>query len=325
LSRMIATGAYAARNIDLIIDTDPGVDDVVALLLALASPQELSIRALTTVAGNVPLEKTSRNARLAREWAGCEDVPVYAGAKKPMMRDPIYAEHIHGMEGLSGVPVYEPMKGLAEGNAIDYLIDILMAARPHSITIAMLGPQTNLALALIREPGIVQGIKEVVVMGGAHLNGGNITPLAEFNLFADPQAAEVVLKSGVKLTYLSLDVTHRMLTSDARLGKIAALNNNASKLVVDILNDCIKADMEHYGIPGGPVHDATVIAYLLKPELFSGRQVNVVVDCSEGPAFGQTVVDGGDGLGAPENAFWVENGDAEGFFELLTERLARLK
>ena len=325
MSLMTATGAHAAEQIDLIIDTDPGADDVVALLFALASPQELNIRALTTVAGNVRLDKTSRNARLAREWAGREEVPVYAGAEKPIMREPIYAENVHGVEGLSGVPIHEPKKGLADGNAIDYLIDTLMAAQPHSITIAMLGPQTNLALALIREPGIVQGIKEVVIMGGAHFNGGNITPLAEFNLFADPQAAGVVLKSGVKLTYLSLDVTHKILTSDARLGKIAALSNNASRLVVDILNDHIKTDMERYGIPGGPVHDATVIAYLLKPQLFSGRNVNVVVDVEEGPAFGQTIVDWGGGFKVPESVFWVENGDAEGFFALLTERLARLK
>lgn len=325
LSVITTTGAHAAQKIDLIIDTDPGADDVVALLFALASPQELNIRALTTVAGNVRLDKTSRNARLAREWAGREEVPVYAGAKKPMMRKPIYAENIHGKEGLSGITVHEPKKGLAEGNAIEYLIDTLMAAEPHSITLAMLGPQTNLALALIQEPEIVRGIKEVVIMGGAHFNGGNITPVAEFNLFADPQAAEVVLKSGVKLTYLPLDLTHKILTSDARLQQIAALNNNASKLVVSILNEYIKADMEHYGIPGGPVHDATVIAYLLKPELFSGREVNVVVDSDDGPSFGQTIVDWHDGLKAPKNAFWVESGDAQGFFDLLAERLARLK
>jgi purine nucleosidase len=325
LSLMTATGAHATQKIDLIIDTDPGADDVVALLFALASPQELNIRALTTVAGNVRLDKTSRNARLAREWAGREEVPVYAGAKKPMMRKPIYAENIHGKEGLSGITVHEPKKGLAEGNAIEFLIDTLMAAEPHSITLAMLGPQTNLALALIQEPEIVRGIKEVVIMGGAHFNGGNITPVAEFNLFADPQAAEVVLKSGVKLTYLPLDLTHKILTSDARLQQIAALNNNASKLVVSILNEYIKTDMVHYGIPGGPVHDATVIAYLLKPQLFSGREVNVVVDSDEGPSFGQTIVDWHDGLKAPKNAFWVESGDAQGFFDLLTERLARLK
>jgi purine nucleosidase len=325
LSVMTATGAKAAEKIDLIIDTDPGADDVVALLFALASPDELNVRALTTVAGNVRLEKTSRNARLAREWAGREEVPVYAGAPKPMMRTPIYAENIHGKEGLSGVAVHEPKKGLEQSNAIEYLIDALMSAKPRSITLAILGPQTNLALALIQEPGIVQGIKEVVIMGGAHFNGGNITPVAEFNLFADPQAAEVVLKSGVKLTYLPLDVTHKILTSEARLKQIAALNNNAGKRVGEILNEYIKGDMEHYGLPGGPVHDASVIAYLLKPELFSGRSVNVVIDSREGPTFGQTIVDWYDTLKAPKNAFWVESGDAQGFFDLLTERLARLK
>ncbi|CAI8815733.1 Pyrimidine-specific ribonucleoside hydrolase RihA [Pseudomonas sp. IT-P12] len=325
LTLMTATSAQAADRIDLVIDTDPGADDVVALLLALASPQELNVLALTTVAGNVRLDKTSRNARLAREWAGREEVPVYAGAPKPLMRTPIYADNIHGKEGMAGVTVYEPQKGLAKGNAVDYLIDTLKTARPHSITIAMLGPQTNLALALIQAPEIVEGIKEVVIMGGAHFNGGNITPVAEFNLFADPQAAEVVLKSGVKLTYLPLDVTHKILTSDARLKQIAALNNEAGKRVGDILNEYIKADMEHYGIPGGPVHDATVIAYLLKPELFSGRSVNVVIDSREGPTFGQTIVDWYDGLKAPKNAVWIESGDAQGFFDLLTHRLARLK
>nr|WP_241664363.1 nucleoside hydrolase [Pseudomonas sp. Sample_10] len=313
------------ERVDLIIDTDPGADDVVALLLALASPQELNILALTTVAGNVRLDKTSRNARLAREWAGREDVPVYAGASRPLMRTPIYAEDIHGKEGLSGVSVYEPKAALAQGNAVAYLIDTLMSASPHSITIAMLGPQTNLALALMQQPAIIQGIKEVVIMGGAHFNGGNITPVAEFNLFADPHAAEVVLNSGMKLTYLSLDATHKILTSDERLKQIAALNNQAGQLVGDILNDYIKADMEHYDIPGGPVHDAAVIAWLLKPQLFSGRAVNVVIDSREGPTFGQTIVDWHDRLKAPKNAFWVDSGDAQGFFNLLTERLGRLK
>lgn len=325
LSVLTAASAQAAEKIDLIIDTDPGADDVVALLFAMASPQELNIRALTTVAGNVRLDKTSRNARLAREWAGREEIPVYAGAPQPLLRTPIYAENIHGKEGISGVTVHEPKKGLAEGNAVDYLIKTLSTAKPHSITIAMLGPQTNLALALTQAPEITQGIKEVVVMGGAHFNGGNITPVAEFNLFADPVAAEIVLKSGVKLTYLPLDVTHKILTSEARLKQIADLNNNASKIVGSILNEYVKGDMEHYGMTGGPVHDATVIGYLLKPELFTGRQANMVVDSREGPTFGQTIVDWYDGLKHDKNVFWVENGDAQGFFDLLAERLARLK
>ncbi|MDH1632485.1 nucleoside hydrolase [Pseudomonas mosselii] len=324
MSALAATSVMAAPR-DLIIDTDPGADDVVALLLAMASPEELKIRAITTVAGNVRLEKTSRNARLAREWAGREEIPVYAGAGRPMVRTPIYAANVHGEEGLTGVKVHEPKKPLANGNAVQYLIDTLGAAEPHSITVAMLGPQTNLALALIQKPEIVNGIKEVVVMGGAHFNGGNITPAAEFNLFADPHAAEVVLASGVKLTYLPLDVTHKVLTSDARLKQLAAVNNNASKLVVDILNAYIKFDMDNYGMPGGPVHDASVIAYLLKPELFKGRQVHMVVDSREGPTFGQTIADWYGVLKQPANVMWIEEGDAQGFFDLLSARLARLK
>ncbi|MFK3794807.1 MULTISPECIES: nucleoside hydrolase [unclassified Pseudomonas] len=325
LAILTSTAAHGAEKRDLIIDTDPGADDVVALLMALASPQELNVLAITTVAGNVRIDKTSRNARLAREWAGREEVPVYAGAGRPLVRTPIYAENIHGKEGLPGIPVHEPKRGLAEGNAVQYLIDTLSKAPPHSITIAMLGPQTNLALALIQAPEITHGIKEVVVMGGAHFNGGNITPVAEFNLYADPDAAKVVLASGVKLTYVPLDVTHKILTSDQRIKNIEGLNNQAGKLVGDILNEYVKGDMVHYGLPGGPVHDASVIAWLLKPELFSGKAINLAIDSREGLTMGQTVADWYDTLGQPKNVFWVENGDAQGFFDLLTQRLARLK
>lgn len=324
MSTIAATGAFAAPR-DLIIDTDPGADDVVALFLAMASPEELKIRAITTVAGNVRLDKTSRNARLAREWAGREDIPVYAGAGRPLVRTPIYAANVHGEEGLTGVAVHEPRQPLANGNAVQYLIDTLDAAEPHSITLAMLGPQTNLALALIQKPEIVKGIKEVVVMGGAHFNGGNITPVAEFNLYADPHAAEVVLASGVKLTYLPLDVTHKIITSDARLKQLAAVGNDASHKVVDILNAYIQYDIDKYGMTGGPVHDATVIAYLLDPGLFSGRQVHMSVDSREGPTFGQTVADWYGVLEQPANVNWIEEGNAQGFFDLLSARLARLK
>ncbi|MEG5263489.1 nucleoside hydrolase [Pseudomonas sp. JDS28PS106] len=325
LAMLTSGAAQAAEKRDLIIDTDPGADDVVALLLALASPEELNVMAITTVAGNVRLDKTSRNARLAREWAGREDVPVYAGAPRPLVRTPIYAENVHGQEGLPGVPVHEPAKGLEQGNAVDYLIRTLSEAKPHSITIAMLGPQTNLALALTQASEITQGIKEVVVMGGAHFNGGNITPVAEFNLYADPHAAQIVLASGVKLTYIPLDVTHKILTSEARLKQIASLGNRAGGLVGDILNEYVKLDMEHYGLPGGPVHDASVMAWLLKPELFSGRQINVAIDSREGLGFGQTVADWYGTLDQPRNVCWIADGDAQGFFDLLTARLARLK
>ena len=298
---------------------------MVALLLAMASPEALNIRAITTVAGNVRLDKTSRNARLAREWAGRDDVPVYAGAARPLVRAPIYAEEVHGEEGLAGVRVHEPWQGLAEGGAVQYLVDTLSKAEPHSITLAMLGPQTNLALALIQKPDIVQGISEVVVMGGAHFNGGNITPVAEFNLYADPHAAAVVLASGAQLTYLPLDVTHKMLTSEGRLKQLAALGNHAGNTVGGILDAYIQHDMALYGLSGGPVHDASVIAYLLKPALFSGRQVHMVVDSREGPTFGQTIVDWYDVLGQSANVLWIQKGDAQGFFDLLSQRLSRLQ
>ncbi len=322
---LLTANAAQASPIELIIDTDPGADDVVALLLAMASPDALNIRAITTVAGNVCLGKTSRNACLAREWGGREDIPVYAGAARPLLRVPVCAADVHGEEGMPGVAVYEPRLGLAAGGAVPYLIDTLGHAEPRSITVAMLGPQTNLALALIQAPDIVRGIKEVVVMGGAHFNGGNITPVAEFNLFADPEAADVVLSSGVTLTYLPLDVTHKVLTSEARLQQLAAVDNGASKRVLDVLNAYITVDMARYGLPGGPVHDASVIAYLLKPELFSGRKIHLQVDSREGPTYGQTIADWHNALGQPANVMWIDSADAQGFFDLLSTRLGRLK
>ena len=309
----------------LIIDTDPGADDVIALLFAMAAPEALEIQALTTVAGNVPLSKTSRNARLACEWAGRPDIPVYAGAERPLRRTPIHAANIHGREGLTGVEVHEPAAPLAEGSAVDYLIRTLRAAPEQSVTLAMLGPQTNLALALEQAPDIVRGLRELVLMAGAHFNGGNITPVAEFNVFADPHAAEaVLLKSGVPITMLPLDVTHKILTSDARIARLRSLGNRAGAIVADILDAYVQHDMQYYGLPGGPVHDATVIAYLLQPSLFKGKQVNVEVDSREGIGFGQTVTDWYGGLKRPANVNWIAEGDAQGFFDLLTQRISRL-
>jgi len=309
----------------LIIDTDPGADDVIALLFAMAAPERLRIEALTTVAGNVPLAKTSRNARLACEWAGRPEIPVYAGAERPLRRTPIYAANIHGKEGLTGVDVYEPAAPLADGHAVDYLVRTLRAAPEKSVTLAMLGPQTNLALALEQAPDIVRGLRELVLMAGAHFNGGNITPVAEFNVFADPHAAEaVLLKSGVPITMLPLDVTHKILTSDERIARLRGLGNRAGAIVADILDAYAPQEMKHYDMPGGPVHDATVTAYLLQPSLFKGRRIHVEVDSREGMGFGQTVTDWYGSLHRTPNVNWIVDGDAQGFFDLLTEHIARL-
>lgn len=308
----------------LIIDTDPGADDMIALLFALAAPESLAIQALTTVAGNVPLAKTSRNARLACEWAGRPELPVYAGAERPLQRTPIYAANIHGREGLTGVAVHDPAVPLAQGSAVDYLVRTLRAAPDKSVTLAMLGPQTNLALALEQAPDIVRGLRELVLMAGAHFNGGNITPVAEFNVFADPHAAEAVLQCGVPITMLPLDVTHKILTSDARIARLRQLGNRAGAIVADILDAYVPQEMAHYGMPGGPVHDATVTAYLLRPELFQGRRIHVEVDSREGMGFGQTVADWHGSLKRPANVQWIVDGDAQGFFDLLTAHIARL-
>jgi purine nucleosidase len=308
----------------LIIDTDPGADDVIALLFAMAAHEVLQIEALTTVAGNVPLAKTARNARLACEWAGRPEIPVYAGADRPLQRTPIYAANIHGKEGLTGVAVYEPAAPLADGHAVDYLIRTLRAAPEKSVTLAMLGPQTNLALALEQAPDIVRGLRELVLMAGAHFNGGNITPVAEFNVFADPHAAEAVLKSGVPITMLPLDVTHKILTSDERIARLRGLGNKAGATVADILDAYAPQEMKHYDMSGGPVHDATVTAYLLKPSLFKGRRIHVEVDSRDGMGFGQTVADWYGSLHRAPNVTWIVEGDAQGFFDLLTAHIARL-
>ncbi|MDH6592728.1 purine nucleosidase [Variovorax sp. TBS-050B] len=310
----------------LIIDTDPGADDVIALLFAMAAPEALKLEALTTVAGNVPLAKTSRNARLACEWGGRPGIPVHAGAERPLRRAAIHADHVHGQEGITGVAVHEPAVSLAEGHAVDHLIRTLRAAPAHSVTLAMLGPQTNLALALEQAPDIVRGLRELVLMAGAHFNGGNITPVAEFNVFADPHAAEAVLRhcSGVPVTMLPLDVTHRILTSEARIARLRGLGNRAGRIVADILDAYAPQEMRHYGLPGGPVHDATVIAWLLAPSLFSGRAIHVEIDSREGMGFGQTVADWHGSLGRAANVNWIVDGDAQGFFDLLTAHIARL-
>lgn len=316
--------ATVAGPIPLIIDTDPGADDVIAILLALSARDRLDVKALTTVAGNVQLRYTARNARMVREWANRPDVPVYAGCSRPMLRTPIYAAEVHGAEGVTGVKIFEPKQPLAKGSAVQYLIETLLAAPPKSITIVTLGPQTNLAMAFIENPEIRQGIKEIIMMGGAHFNGGNITPSAEFNVFADPHAADVVFKSGLPLTVIPLDVTHKMLTSPERIDRLRKIGNNAGKIAADILDAYVEHDIKEYGLPGGPVHDATTIGYLLKPEMFKGRMVNVEVDTREGPTFGATIVDYYHTTKKPENARWITEGDTQGFFDLLTAQLAKL-
>jgi purine nucleosidase len=308
----------------IIIDTDPGQDDAVAILFALGASDRLDVRAITTVAGNVPLSLTAKNARIVLGWANRTDIPVYAGCPRPLVREPVTAEHVHGETGLDGVPLEEPRVELANGHAVDFLIKALGNAWPASITLCLLGPMTNLAAALVQDPDIRRGIKEVVLMGGGYHVRGNVTPAAEFNVYADPEAAAVVFGSGIPLVVLPLDVTHQTLSTKERITRLENLGNRAGSLIAAILRSHGLIEIKQMGTNGGPLHDPTVIAYLLQPSLFSGRTVNVTVETRGELTVGETVVDWRGVTGRPPNALWLNQVDSDGFYELLTETVKRL-
>jgi len=307
----------------IIIDTDPGQDDAVAILLALGSA-EIEVAGITCVAGNVSLKLTENNARKICELAGRPDIRVFAGAIRPLTRQLVTAEEVHGQTGLDGPQLPEPIMKLQDRYAVDFIVETLMGEESGSITLCALGPLTNLALALIREPRTAPRIREIVLMGGGFFEGGNITPAAEFNIYVDPHAADVVLKSGVPIVMMPLDVTHKAMTTAKRTAEIRNLGTSVGRAVADMLEFYERFDEEKYGSDGGPLHDPCVIAYLLKPELFRGRNCNVVVETASELTMGMTVIDWWGVTKRPKNATVMRDIDHDGFFRLLTERLARL-
>ena len=307
----------------IIIDTDPGQDDAVAILLALASPEELNVLGIVAVAGNVGLHHNANNALKIVELAG-KTVPVYAGCSRPMRRQLVTAEHVHGETGLNGPDLPEPKLPLQQQHGVDYIIDTLMAAPAKAITLCTLGPLTNIAMALVKQPAIAERIAEIVMMGGAYFEVGNITPAAEFNIYVDPDAADIVLRSGVPITMLPLDVTHQVQSTPDRLKAILGLGNKTGKAVYEMLTFSEGFDLKKYGWTGAPLHDPTVIAYLLQPELFDGRQCNVVIETASELTVGMTVTDYWHVTDRPKNVNYQRSAIAEGFYALLTERLARL-
>ncbi len=308
----------------IIIDTDPGQDDAVAILLALASPDEVEVLGLTAVAGNVPLEYTAKNARIICELAGKPDVPVYAGCAAPLNRNLVTAEHVHGKTGLDGPVLPDPKMALQSDHAVDFIIDTLRAAAPHSITICPLGPLTNIATAFQQAPDITEKVQEIVLMGGAYFEVGNITPAAEFNIYVDPEAARIVFASGVPITVMPLDVTHKALVTGPRNEAFRSLGSPVGQAVAEMTDFFERFDKEKYGSNGAPLHDPCVIAYLIKPQLFSGRHINVEIETQSDLTLGMTVADWWRVSGRPANATFMGDIDADGFFDLLTTRLARL-
>jgi purine nucleosidase len=308
----------------IIIDTDPGQDDAVALLLALASPEELEVRAVTSVAGNVPLELTTENALSIVELASRDDVPVFAGCARPMVKELFTAEYVHGATGLDGAKLPKTTRSVAEGHAIDAIIEILRASDDAGVTLCVLGPLTNVAMAMVKAPDIVGSIRELVLMGGGFFEGGNVTPAAEFNIYVDPHAAHVVFTSGVPLVMMPLDVTHKALATPARVKAFADLGTTPGDVVAGMIEFSKRHDLEKYGGAGAPLHDPSVIAYLLEPDIYGGRRCRVDIETAPGPTQGMTLVDWWGTTDGEPNAMVINEVDHERFFRLLVERVARL-
>jgi len=307
----------------IIIDTDPGQDDALAILLALASP-ELEVLGVCAVAGNVPLARTSVNVRKVLELAGRSDVPAFAGADRPLLRPLVTAEYVHGKTGLDGADLPEPTLPLDPRHAVDFIVETVMSRPAKSVTLCPLAPLTNIALALAREPRIAERLQGIVLMGGGVFEGGNRTPAAEFNIYVDPEAARRVFASGADVTFIPLDCTHQALTTAARTAAIRALGTPVAQAAAGWLDFFERFDEDKYGTDGGPLHDPCVIAYLLRPDLFSGKRVAVEIETASELTRGMTVADWWGVTGAAPNATMIRNVDADGFFALLTERLARL-
>jgi purine nucleosidase len=307
----------------IIIDTDPGQDDAVAILLALASP-ELLILGVIAVAGNVPLHHTLTNSGKILELAGRSDIPLYAGSSAPIQRTLTTAEHVHGETGLDGPDLPLPTMPIQGQSGIDYLIDTIRAAQPGEITLVMLGPLTDLALALRKAPDIATRLQEIVIMGGAYFEGGNVTPSAEFNIYVDPEAADIVFKSGANLTMLPLDATHQVRSTPERIDRLANLPNRCGPYVAQMLQTAKVYDLAKYGWDGAPLHDPTTIAYLIQPDLFKSRKVNVRIETTSDLTLGATVVDWWQVTDQPPNTIFIREADGVGFYDLLTQRLAKL-
>ncbi|MCW5724363.1 MAG: nucleoside hydrolase [Maricaulaceae bacterium] len=298
------------------------MDDCIALFAAFASP-EFELLGVTTVAGNVPVEVCARNALCAAALAGRVDVPVFRGCDRPLRVAPAFADHIHGETGLGNAALPEPARPLQDAHAVDFIIDTLRRAPEASVTLAPTGPLTNIATALRRAPEIARGVRELVLMGGADAAGGNITPKAEFNFYADPHAAQTVMQSGLKLTVLGLDVTLQLRCTAARMARLHAADTPVTRAAAAMIGHVNAVYGAVYGAEGAALHDPCVIAYLLRPELFAVRPAHVALLTAPEAMRGHAGVSP-PGPERPANAVWVDGVDAEAAFSLILERMTRL-
>jgi purine nucleosidase len=308
----------------VIIDTDPGLDDAVAILLAFAAAEELEVLGLVAVAGNLPLAQTERNARRVCELAGRPDVPVYAGCARPILRPLATAARVHRETERDRLLLPDPTIALQPQHGVDFLVETLRASEPGTITLCVLGPLTNIAMALVKAPEVAGKIRELIVMGGSCFELGNVTPTAEFNMYVDPHAAAIVVDSGIPITMIPLDVTHQLVTTEVRLAALRALANHCGTSVAALLAAFEKNRRAKFGSRAKALHDPAVIGYLLRPHLYEGREVSVAVETQSPLTIGMTVVDWWGITGRKPNVRFMNRVDADGFYDLLAEKLARL-
>jgi purine nucleosidase len=306
----------------IIIDCDPGVDDAVMLLFAGAARDALDIVGITTVAGNVSAALTARNACIVRALAAREDIPVYAGCTQPLQRTPVEAGHFHGSSGLGDLPITAPRHGPEARHAIDFIVETLLAAAPGSVTLVATGPLTNVATALAREPAIRRGLREIAIMGGARSEGGNITASAEYNIHADPDAAQAVFGSGCTVVAFGLDATHQVRATPARVDAVRAVGSRAALAAVDLLEFSNALPANGPREQGAPLHDPCPIAWLLRPEAFKFRPCHVDVETRSTLTLGHTAVEFRAAPQRPQNVLWAVSADGDAVFELLTATLA---
>ena len=307
-------------SIPVLIDCDPGHDDAMALLLALASP-ELDLLGVTTVHGNQTLAKTTANALRVLEFAGRGDVPVAAGADRPLVRDARVAEHVHGESGLDGPDLPPPQGAPAAAHAVDFLAErIRSAGRP--VTLVPTGPLTNVALLLARHPDVAAGVERIVLMGGA-IAEGNITPAAEFNIWVDPEAARRVFASGLDVTMVGLDVTHRALMTPEHAERLREAGR-VGAMVAELWAFYHRFHARVSEFPGTPVHDALAVAHVIRGDLLRTEHRNVEIDCTSELCRGRTVVDLWRISGREPNAHVGVEVDGDAFLDLLVERIGSL-
>ena len=308
----------------IIIDTDPGQDDAIGILLALASPEELDLLGIVAVAGNVPLHLTERNVRSLCALAGKPAINVFAGCSRPLVRPLVTAEHVHGKTGLDGSELPSPTMNLQSQHGVDWIVDTLLAAEDDSVTLCLFAPQTNIAMAFSKAQEVLPKVREIVCMAGGFFEGGNITPAAEFNIYVDPHAAHRVIHCGRPVTMISLDVTHQALIQRKWLNNFKSLGTPVGDAAYGMLSYYERHDLEKYGSSGGPLHDPTVIAYLLRPDLFEGKFVNVEIEIHSELTLGMSVVDWWGVTERPPNVNFLNQINADRFFELIQKRLGRL-